>query len=327
MAQFGYWTFNRENGLTGAPSTVFTLPDGRTTIAKDPEFPAVLEDEFIIFALKNSRLARIQYNNLYPTLDSVSQARLTALLYQYGSLRKSLQTPFFVPSEQDLSDQIQKNQVIAGVHLQKPTPTIVGTSVAKPIAISGFTWINTTRPLADSSTLQGWSVVNLDETLGDSKRLIFYSTYVEANILPFLREEGDQYIIGVLWPGADLRYSPSMLTLAGFDFAHVWEYADTTSHTHTFYRRGQAYNPTIVGSLSSTPYDFGVEIYGADAWLIRATGGNISTESSPAAGGVFTATYQAEGYSESLPLLVSIAAVDTQASFSTDDLTEIDTPP
>jgi len=168
MSAFGYWTFSGKNGLTGAPSTVRTLPDGRKILVKDPEYPAVLEDDFIIFALKNSRVARTQFNNLYPALDAVSKSRLTALLAKNGSVKRSLDNPFFSQSAQDKSDEIQSNQVSptrasakgGNPYNEKPrknrdprtypkpsAPTIVSVSSGDGLAVVDF--ISNSKPITN----------------------------------------------------------------------------------------------------------------------------------------------------------------------------------
>ena len=112
---YGYWTFGNKNGLVGGPSTVETIPDGRQIVVKDPDLPAVLEDEFIIFALRQSRIARDDFTRLFPSLDAVSQARLTAITGGLDLIRVPL-----VVDAGDLKDAIQKKQVTSGVHLEKP---------------------------------------------------------------------------------------------------------------------------------------------------------------------------------------------------------------
>jgi len=114
---YGYWTFGNQNGLYGAESTVQTLSDGRKVIRKDPDYPSVLEDEFILFAVKNDLNARHQFLALLPTMDPVSQQRLNNLMAKYPN--------YFLNDLDDLtlSDNIQRKQVTSGIYLEKPKPT------------------------------------------------------------------------------------------------------------------------------------------------------------------------------------------------------------
>jgi hypothetical protein len=115
---YGYWTFNNgtKNALYGAASTREVLPDGRVVIVKDPQYPAVLEDEFIIYALKRSLIARRDFNRLYPTMDAVSQNRLQNLIVN------NPQVQWVVTDPTDDGDRIQRNEVTKGIHLNVPRP-------------------------------------------------------------------------------------------------------------------------------------------------------------------------------------------------------------
>jgi hypothetical protein len=127
MSEFGYWTFAGKNGLTGAESSLEELDDGRVLLVKNPEFPAVLEDEQILFALRGSRIARSSFLHLFPTLDQISQYRLNELLGKNPWAARLLEDPFFDLSYQDRADLIQKKQVTAGSpqrnFLEPPKPT------------------------------------------------------------------------------------------------------------------------------------------------------------------------------------------------------------
>lgn len=113
---FGYWTFGGKNGLYGAESQHVFLPDGRRVVQKDPEHPAVLEDDFILNALSTSENARTSFKKLFPTLDPVSQDRLTKLI------RRHPQKARLIKDGQDWVDQIQSKEVRAGVRVRLPKP-------------------------------------------------------------------------------------------------------------------------------------------------------------------------------------------------------------
>ena len=114
---YGYWDFMGKNGLAGGESTVVELPDGSTYLKKNEEFPCVLEEEFILFAVRNSPVALNQFLQLYPTMDPISHARLTKMMQRHSKL-------FKVPMRGDemaISDAIQKKEVTAGIHVNLPT--------------------------------------------------------------------------------------------------------------------------------------------------------------------------------------------------------------
>jgi hypothetical protein len=107
MSEFGYWTFGGKNGLTGGSSRKVVLPDGRIQTIKYEGFPAVLEDEFIIFPMVNSLIARKDFFRLLPNLDPVSKQRIEGLMARNpGVFKKPL------ISHQEKSDDLQTIQVL-----------------------------------------------------------------------------------------------------------------------------------------------------------------------------------------------------------------------
>ena len=112
---YGYWTYGDKNGLYGAESRMETLPDGTEVRVKDPDYPCVLEDEFILFAVRNDHRALDEFFRLLPTMDPVSQNRLNGLVANYPG--------HFIRRYDDTTeaDNIQRKQVTAGVRLELPT--------------------------------------------------------------------------------------------------------------------------------------------------------------------------------------------------------------
>jgi len=119
MSGYGFWDWNNGSqcALVGAFSTIKTLPDGREVMVKDPDFPAVLEDAFILHALSTSQQARDDFNRLVPHLDAVSRARCLEL----ANGPTETQT-YLVRSQQAQGDAIQSQEVRAGIHLEMPKP-------------------------------------------------------------------------------------------------------------------------------------------------------------------------------------------------------------
>jgi hypothetical protein len=106
MNNYGYWKIGTHRcGLQGVASTTETLPDGRVVTIKDPDNPAVMSDTNIAYALTHSRLARHDFNRLFPTLDADSQERLTTLIEGNPSIQRLVGDP------QEVYDAIQFKQV------------------------------------------------------------------------------------------------------------------------------------------------------------------------------------------------------------------------
>lgn len=111
---FGFWTFGDKNGLEGIANTTRELPDGRVQIVPDPDFPAVLPDDYILYSLQHSPPARSQFLMLYPSLDPRSQARLTELFQNNASLTR------LIRSDQAFSDMLQRKDVLSTVLVPNP---------------------------------------------------------------------------------------------------------------------------------------------------------------------------------------------------------------
>lgn len=111
---YGFWTFGGRNGLEGSATTTRVLPDGRTQFVPDPDFPAILPDDQILYALQTSPPARDQFTALFPSLDPRSQKRLQDLLDANKSETRLVQ------SSQDSEDLYQKKGVVGSVLFPNP---------------------------------------------------------------------------------------------------------------------------------------------------------------------------------------------------------------
>jgi len=109
VADFGYWTVSGRNGLQGGPSTLEELPDGRPLLVKYEGNPAVLEDDYILYALSHIPQARVSFSKLFPFLDEVSQMRLANLIL-FNKRASAL-----IRSDTDFYDAVQHAEVTAGV--------------------------------------------------------------------------------------------------------------------------------------------------------------------------------------------------------------------
>ena len=112
---YGYWAYNNnQNGLKGAADTIEELPDGRKVTHKNPQNPTVLPDQFIIYGLQHVRQARNDFNRLFPSLDTESQARLTELI------ENNPRASGMVKTDQVFLDAIQRKDVTSGVRVRLP---------------------------------------------------------------------------------------------------------------------------------------------------------------------------------------------------------------
>ena len=104
---YGFWTFGGKNGLEGIANTTRDLPDGRVQIVPDPDFPAVLPDDYILYSLQHAPSARSQFETLFPNLDPRSKLRLTELVARNRYLTR------LIRSDQDFTDAIQQKDILS----------------------------------------------------------------------------------------------------------------------------------------------------------------------------------------------------------------------
>lgn len=114
---FGYWTFNGKNGLAGLDPVVEVLPDGRVVEHPDTDNPAILHEEFIVNALRTSRIARNQFDILFPSLLVEEQARLLGILEERPFLMRLMSDP------QTYHDLIQTHDIRNSVRIPKGSTT------------------------------------------------------------------------------------------------------------------------------------------------------------------------------------------------------------
>jgi hypothetical protein len=114
---YGFWLFSGKNGLAGAASTFREEPDGRIVTIKDPDNPAVLEDDIIAHCLRTSRQARNDFCRLFPSLLPEEQERLSNLVLNNPRQTSLLRT------EEDWFDILQNRNVTEDVRTRLASKT------------------------------------------------------------------------------------------------------------------------------------------------------------------------------------------------------------
>ena len=107
-----YWLFTGKNGLKGVDPTYRTEPDGRVVTVPDPVNPAVMQSSTIAYCLRTSRIARLEFTQIFPSLLPEEQERLTDLIVMNPRQTSLLR------DDQDFADAIQHKQVTDGVRLR-----------------------------------------------------------------------------------------------------------------------------------------------------------------------------------------------------------------
>lgn len=78
-----YWKFDSKIGLRGVEGTIEVVDNcrpGQRVYTPDPNNPAVLSDDVILYVLRTSRRGRADFNRIFPTLLPEEQERYTKLL-------------------------------------------------------------------------------------------------------------------------------------------------------------------------------------------------------------------------------------------------------
>ena len=104
-----YWLFNGKNGLQGLDGTMEVVNDcppmPRVIVHPDPDNPAVLSQIEIVNALHISRIARADFQRIFPTLLPEEQARLETMLDAFP------RDSDLVLDDQAFADAVQRNSI------------------------------------------------------------------------------------------------------------------------------------------------------------------------------------------------------------------------
>ena len=206
------------------------------------------------------------------------------------------------------------------------TLTLTVNNLDAPVtAISGFTHISGTTAMVDSDTIGDGGAVELDDVLGDTRRLIIHHDWVRVNVLPNLSASNDTIYIGILKSTGDLTDG---ITDADFDAAFKFVYSSSNvvavssiSNGYASLMANQSWNST-----DGTNFNYYLDHKDARVWMLAmqaGQGGN--TQPTPTNGGTWTYS-QDRGTGSFADKTVVIAAVNTTADISTTDLSEIDSP-
>ena len=197
---------------------------------------------------------------------------------------------------------------------------VVNNTTAPSVALSGFTWNNTSTPLIDPTTMDAGSVVAFDDTLDEGKRLIIDKAWVETHIYPNLVNINDEVFIGIPKSTADW----SSVDASDFEISMRWIRQSSTIIENYLTVDGGANNGIGIGSLTDALYDFGFEVDNGTTYAIACATSDMNTEPSPSDGGSFTRIVDKASFAG--PHTIVIATVNTETTLSTSGIGEIDAP-
>jgi hypothetical protein len=195
---------------------------------------------------------------------------------------------------------------------------IVQNLTAPAVAASGWTWDATSTPLIASGTMNSESVVNLDDTLDEIKRLIFPKTWVQDYVLPALTEQGDKVWIGVKETTGDLTDG---ITDSDWRAYASWE-STTTGFATTIFASGSTPSTININSQTTEVYDYAFEHDDSgNLHVIGCNVGDINTQPGINHGGVFSRTVETTALSGSQTITMTISG--STMDFSETGISEI----
>ena len=167
------------------------------------------------------------------------------------------------------------------------------------------------------------AAAQLTTALKINHRYIFPQTWVEANILPYIQDDGNDVYIGVPEAGVDFTDVGS----GDFDARFVVSGLVGSSHRSAIATANAGASVVTINSLTDAFYDYALEWDGTDLHAIACNIGDINTQPAISAGGSFSRVRTETSYTGSGDLDIVIG-VDNggQANLTTSGLSQIRTP-
>ena len=186
---------------------------------------------------------------------------------------------------------------------------VVNNTTAPSVAPTGFTLVSGEM---GSGTLMGNpptandAVAELDLDLEPGKRYVFPKTWVEANILPYVDEDGNDVFVGV--PETSVDWSD--VGTGDFDAMFKMEGATSTSHVSKIKVDPLSGDAYTINSPTNAFYDYALEWDGKDLHVIACKVADINTQPGVSNGGNFSRVMTYSNYNAvrtgDLPVVVAV---------------------
>lgn len=190
-----------------------------------------------------------------------------------------------------------------------------------------------TNPLAQgqmaTSTLMGEApdedaAVELSTDLAVNHRYIFPQTWVEANVLPYIQDDGNDLFIGIPVSGV------SWTDVGSGDFNTLVKLSGNSNTTHDsrIITLNSGTDSVVVNSDTDAYYDYALEWDGTDLHVIACNVGDINTQPGISSGGSFSRVKTESNYTDRTGDLPVFLGVDNggQVNLSTTGLQQIRIP-
>lgn len=180
-----------------------------------------------------------------------------------------------------------------------------------------------------TSTLMGEApdedaAVELSTDLAVNHRYIFPQSWVEANVLPYIQDDGNDFFVGVPASGA------SWSDVGSGDFNTFVKLSGNSNATHDsrINTLNSGTDSVTVNSVTDAYYDYAFEWDGTDLHVIACNVGDINTQPGIGSGGSFSRVKTESGYTDRTGDLPIFLGVDNggQVNLSTTGLQQIRIP-
>ncbi len=207
-------------------------------------------------------------------------------------------------------------------------------------------WYNLTAPTVDTgswtadsagdlvgSVLQPDSLATLSITLSEGERLLIPSEWVDEQVQPNTGLDAlEKVYLGLLKPGTNT----DAITLGDFSASFRWEGSSYSSYHYVRLndQLGAATQSQQFLNNGASIYDYAMELYNGELWLIACHMDSINTEPAAALGGNFQRSMNCGPVSDdglSAPLTIKVGThagttLDLDDALTTDDITKITIP-
>ena len=210
------------------------------------------------------------------------------------------------------------------------TLTIVINNLSAPTVDTGDFTVDTGSIVG--GVLQANSLADLSMTLEEGDRIIIPKEWVDAHIQPNTLDWEEKVFMGVLKAST----STASITIGDFNGCFRWEGTGSSSFHYVRMndQLGSSTSSTTFSNSGASIYDYALEIYNGDFWLIACNMNALNTEPAAGDGGSFSRTKNCGPLTDnglSSPFTIKIGTyddttVDLDDALTSEDITKIDIP-
>jgi len=208
--------------------------------------------------------------------------------------------------------------------------TIIVTNLTAPTVDTGDWTVDTGTITA--GVLQQNSLADLSFTLAEGERVIIPKEWVDAHVDPNNLDLSEKVFLGILKSST----STTAITIGDFNACFRWEgSSSTTAHyVRLNDQLGSTTGSDTFYNTGSSLYDYAIELYNGDLYLIACNVNSINTEPAVAEGGTFSRTLLCGDLTDnglSAPYTIKVGTyagseIDLDDALTSSEITKIDIP-